>query len=88
MRQDKSDCQGATVCDGVWTDPDFDASLQAFYDARVIEIPRPRWTDYDAVKSCLDVPDEPLTLFSHSNFFATFATFCSIQIHHRKSSRR
>ena len=86
MRQDKSDSQGATVCDGVWTDPDFDASLQAFYDARVIEIPTPRWTAYDVVKSGLDLPDEiPPTLFSDSNFFATF---CSIQIHHGKSSRR
>ena len=49
---------GATEMISVWRDPDFDASLRAFYYVRVLEIPTPRWTAYDAKYYGLDVSDE------------------------------
>jgi hypothetical protein len=46
----------------VWTDPDFDPTLRAFYYGRVIEIPTPRWTAYDAKHFGVTMPKEvPMT---------------------------
>jgi hypothetical protein len=46
----------------VWKDPDFDPTLRAFYYARVIEIPTPRWTAYDAKYFGVKMPPEvPMT---------------------------
>jgi hypothetical protein len=53
---------GSVELKTVWTDPDFDPSLHAFYYARVLEIPTPRWTLIQAVKAGLPPPDVvPLT---------------------------
>ena len=38
---------GSPVLSAVWRDADFDAGIDAVYYARVIEVPRPRWTAKD-----------------------------------------
>ncbi|WP_162846061.1 DUF3604 domain-containing protein [Seongchinamella sediminis] len=40
-----------------WTDPDFDPSASAVYYARVLQIPTPRWSTYDAVRTGMKLPD-------------------------------
>lgn len=47
---------GASELGTVWTDPDFNPKEQAFYYARVIEIPTPRWVLYDKVRLGADIP--------------------------------
>jgi hypothetical protein len=41
-----------------WVDPDFDSEQRAFYYVRVIEIPKPRWTAYDAKFFNVKMPEE------------------------------
>ncbi|WP_328701292.1 DUF3604 domain-containing protein [Sedimentitalea arenosa] len=48
---------GALFLETFWEDPDFDPALRAFYYVRVLEIPTPRWTTYDAAFFGIDPPD-------------------------------
>lgn len=49
---------GNSELSAVWQDPEFNKDQAAFYYARVIEIPTPRWSTYDAVKTGLPVRDD------------------------------
>jgi hypothetical protein len=54
---------GAPLLTGYWRDPDFDPTLDAFYYARAIEIPTPRWTAYDAKRFGVKMDDQvPMTV--------------------------
>ena len=53
---------GAPELSASWKDPEFDAALRAVYYVRVLEIPTPRWTLYDAVRFKVKMPKEvPMT---------------------------
>jgi hypothetical protein len=52
---------GAVQLASVWRDPDFEPTQEAFYYARVLEIPTPRWSSYDARTMGVPAP-EPATL--------------------------
>lgn len=54
----------------VWKDPDFNAKQRAFYYARVIEIPTPRWTAYDAKRFGITMPKE-VPMFSQERAYTS-----------------
>lgn len=49
---------GAVELMGVWTDPDFNAEQNAFYYVRVLEIPTPRWSMFDAKELGIPHPSD------------------------------
>jgi hypothetical protein len=54
---------GKAVMAAYWEDPDFNPKQHAFYYVRVLEIPTPRWTTYDAAYYGIDRPDNvPATI--------------------------
>jgi len=54
---------GDALMSAYWQDPDFDPKQSAFYYVRVLEIPTPRWTTYDAAFFEIERPDNvPATI--------------------------
>ena len=49
---------GDAVLGGYWQDPDFDPTRHSFYYVRVIEIPTPRWTTFDAKFFGVERPED------------------------------
>ena len=47
---------GEALLMGFWKDPDFDPKERAVYYVRVLEIPTPRWTTYDAAFFGVEMP--------------------------------
>ena len=48
---------GATQLRTFWEDPEFDPAQEAFYYARAIEIPTPRWSTFDAMRLGVEAPE-------------------------------
>ncbi|MEM8493643.1 MAG: DUF3604 domain-containing protein, partial [Pseudomonadota bacterium] len=51
---------GAAELRTTWVDPDYREGQRAFYYVRVLEIPTPRWTLYDAVRFGVTLSDEAM----------------------------
>jgi hypothetical protein len=49
--------KGSAELMGVWTDPDFDPEVQAYYYVRVLQLPTARWTLYDEINAGVEYPE-------------------------------
>ncbi len=61
---------GGSELGTVWTDPDFNPADKAFYYARVIEIPTPRWIVYDAFRYGTAIPKGATTIHQERAYTA------------------
>jgi len=62
---------GASELISVWWDPDFDATQRAFYYVRVIEIPTPRWSTYDALRFNETIDNVEIPLFTQERAYSS-----------------
>jgi hypothetical protein len=62
---------GAPELIAVWTDPDFDPSLPAVYYSRVLEIPTPRWTAYEAVRYGIEMPSPDVSMTTQERAYTS-----------------
>ncbi len=49
---------GDAMLSAYWQDPNFNSKQRAFYYVRVLEIPTPRWSTYDAVRFGVELPQD------------------------------
>jgi hypothetical protein len=54
-----------------WTDPDFDAKVPAVYYARVLEIPTPRWTAYEAKRLGVEMPSPDVPMITQERAYTS-----------------
>jgi hypothetical protein len=62
---------GATSLETLWEDPDFNPKERAFYYVRVLEIPTPRWSAYDAKKFGLKDVNEDIPMVTQERIYSS-----------------